>query len=314
MNTPAIHVRPMAVADHAAVNSILDELWGANALMLAQYRWHRGDWPVTPGLLRMTLVAERQRTVVGAATIFESTLHPALYIVLINVAPAWQGQGIGTALYDALAQRAADRPWMVKVSANDQRSIRFLERRGFRYATSSLIGVLDPASDSVQRWMHELPSDLSGVRIAALDEQDAPSRLALARMLYQLYAQYHRWNPPSDWTDERVLEIFLGPNTIVGSELWLLEGKTPIGAAVLFHEESLAQPDEAYLVHLGVLESQQRDVQPLTALLVRRELELAAMRRLRVRFEADDDYEPQRALYEAAPANQVSRELCVMRN
>lgn len=308
-----MRIRPMTVADHDAITLVLDKLWSQNRLMRSQYRWHRGDWPDTPDLLRRSFVAEESSDAVGAGTIIESTLHPAMYVVLINVSPDWQNQGIGTSLYDHLANLASDRPWLVKVCDGDHQSIRFLKRRGFSYVTSSLIGILDPKDDAVEVWQSELPSGISGFRIGGLDESSVGlSRLAMAKMLFRVYAQYHQWNPPGNWSEQQMEDVFLGPNTIVGSEVWAMDGEKPIGAAVLFREEAYSQPNEAYLVHIGVVEQEPQPARRMTAQLIKHEMAFAAEKGLRVRFEADDEYKPHRAFYESSPAIEVNRDLCIM--
>lgn len=52
----------------------------------------------------------------------------------------------------------------------------------------------------------------------------------------------------------------------------------------------------------------------ITAALIRRSLEFAADRGLRVCFEADDTYVPHRTLFERAPAIEVDRDFAIMAN
>ncbi len=91
-----------------------------------------------------------------------------------------------------------------------------------------------------------------------------------------------------------------------------MDGEKPIGAAVLFREETYSQPNEAYLVHIGVVKQEPELARRMVGQLIKHELALAAEKGLRVRFEADDEYKPHRALYESSPAIEVNRDLCVM--
>lgn len=308
-----MRIRQMTGEDQDRVTQIVDELWGHNKLIRSQYELHRADWVETRALLRTTVVVENSDAIVGVGTIFESSLHPAMYIALVNVRRSWQRRGVGAALYNHLADLASDKPWMIKVCDGDTQSVTFLEKRGFQYATSSFIGVIDPRQPTAAMWLQEFPESPAGFHVVSDRERpEGLTRLDLGTMLYRVYAQYHQWNPPGKWPEERIEEVFLGPNTIAGSELWAMDGERPIGAAVLFREDKYSRPDEAHLVHVGVVGQDFERERVLTAQLIRRELEIAAEMGLRVRFEADDEYRPHRALYEASPAREMNRDLQVM--
>lgn len=86
----------------------------------------------TSHLIRLTLVACADDPVIGAGTLFESTIHPRWLFVIMNVTPAWQRRDVGTRLYSALADLADACPWQAKMTRRDQAGGAFLIRRGFR--------------------------------------------------------------------------------------------------------------------------------------------------------------------------------------
>lgn len=303
----------MIPSDENRVAQLLQDLWGHNPLMLTQYRVHRSDWPQQTGLIRKTIVARQQDEVAGVGTLFESTLHPQFLMLVINVAQHWQRQGVGTQLYAALSSAAGDRSCFVKASRSDIAGQCFLERRGYREVSSTLTGVLKLDRAEVAAWAGTLPANIDGCRIVKLiDAPPGVSQLLVARLLAKIYAQYHAWNPPREWSDAEVVERFLGPATIYGSELCLIAGDTPIGAAVLFKDTLLPRPKEGYLVHVGVLGLDHPKAAELTHALIRAELEYAAANGLNVRFEADAEYIPHQQLYAAAPAVEIDQDLFIL--
>jgi GNAT superfamily N-acetyltransferase len=305
--------REMTPEDHEQVDRLVQSSWGNNVLMLSQYRVHRGDWPVVERPKRTSLVVCPESEIVGVGTVFESTLHPRMYLVAINVSRAWQRQGVGSCLYSALAHEASDKPWMVKLSRGDQAGRQFLQKRGFTEVADTWMGVLDPTEAATQVWLADLPGAVNGFEVLPLTECAATvTREQFAHELAQVYAQHHQWNPPSTWPPERVLEVFAGSATIAGSELCLLKDGRLIGAGVLFRDKEVSAPNEAYLVHVGVVDQPPVAAARLTHLLIRHEIEIAGRLKMRVRFEADREYIPHRQAFSSAPLVEVNHELYVM--
>jgi hypothetical protein len=156
--------------------------------------------------------------------------------------------------------------------------------------------------------MDELPKSMDGFHIEACP---AESLSEAAMVLAQVYTQFHQWNPPAPFSPERAQEIFCGEAMIPNSLLVMMKGDQMIGAANLMHNPSQPEANEGYLVHVGVI-GETDDA--LAAALIRRSIELAAARGLKVRFEADDTYQPHRALFEAAPAEDVDRDFGILCN
>ncbi|MCG8350864.1 MAG: hypothetical protein MI924_24085 [Chloroflexales bacterium] len=307
-------IRPFGDDDAAAVDRMLRDRWGHDPTMLAVYRIHRA-WPSHMPFIRQTLLATWKETVCGAGTIFESALHPQLPMLAINVASEWQRRGIGAALYTALAARGDGRPLLVKATRRDPAGQAFLYRRNFRPRISTLIGVLDPRQPAVQQWMHQLPYDVPGYTFRPLDDPERPTSLiTAARVHAAVYRRFHAWNPPIAESDEQALDHYCGPSVLNGSHLCVYTGTTLIGAANLFRDPARPDAAEGYLVHIGVVQKHQADADELTAALIRRSLEWATHHGLNVRFEADDTYQPHRAIFETAPAHEVDREFVLMTN
>ncbi len=99
--------------------------------------WLRArDETFDPKLLRVRVVAERDGQVVGWGQVGHRwwAYHPRKFNMRIEVEPAWQRTGIGSALYAKLAETLATwDPLLVEAGTREGRrhAIEFLERRGY---------------------------------------------------------------------------------------------------------------------------------------------------------------------------------------
>lgn len=309
----AYSIRAFQSGDESPVAGILHELWGRDPEMLHIYDHHK-DWQDPPtSLIRRTLVAESDASVVGMGTIFESTYSPHVLFLSIHVAPAFQRRGIGGSLFDRLVALGDSRPHTVKMKRTDGAGMSFLEKRGFSVAVDSLTGVIDLASEEAHRWIATLPSEANGLNIVSLgDPTCAATPLDLAWAQYHVYAQYHEWSPPAVPGDERVLQWFVG-DAIEGTNLCAFRNGELVGGGNLIATPfNPANGAEAYMVWVGVLESASCDTPQATGALIRRLLEKAARLGLRVRFESDSTYRPHRKILETAPILERSNDFCAM--
>jgi mycothiol synthase len=128
-------VRPFTPDDYPAIvavgaraipdyNTSADEMRFSDERREPHYRWHR-------------FVAERDGQIVGASVYgqFEDMYHPQTFWGNIYVDPAYQGRGIGAALYmEVLNGIAPYEPRSLRIEAREDqpRSLRFLADRGFR--------------------------------------------------------------------------------------------------------------------------------------------------------------------------------------
>jgi N-acetylglutamate synthase-like GNAT family acetyltransferase len=307
-----ITIRAFTSDDVEPVQHLLQELWGHDVTMLTMYNLHR-DWQPPSGLLRSTLVATNNSAVVGVGTVFESTLHPLMLMVTINVANKWQQQGIGTALFTALRQRSDRRPWFAKLTRRDSSGVEFLSKRGFRPIVSTLTGLLDVRQEAVRAWIMTLPDADPNYRILNLDACASSVSLADVALVHAaVYRQFHTWNPPVEESVEQALRHYCGPEVIAGSHFCAYEDTHLIGASNLITNPLQPAAREGYLVNVGVIHDGTRDADTPTRMLVRRTLEFAAAQKLPVRFEADDTYVPHRTAFEHAPATEIDGDFIIM--
>lgn len=135
-----VTVRPMRESDAAAV----DALWAGDVVPFSGAAMAWKLWESIPGAL---FVAEDESTgVVGYASLFERAMWRNTYApVRVKVEPAHRGQGIGEALWGALAparDRWAD-GFFGLVDEADEESRRTLARHGVRELGLHIVRVLD---------------------------------------------------------------------------------------------------------------------------------------------------------------------------
>jgi GNAT superfamily N-acetyltransferase len=312
MSRPAPIIRPFEQRDAEPLAALLRSLWAHDPTMLALYGSMHRVWQAAP-LIRQTLVAAVDDTPIGAGTLFESTIHPRMLMVTLNVAEQWQRQGIGSWLWAALGALGNRRPWLAKLTGRDPAGISFLRRRGFRRLAGTLSGVLDPAQAAVQEWLRRLPEVPAGYRILKIDA--APATLAEVALLHAaIYRQAHGWNPPIEESAAAALAHYCGPNVLPGSQLCVYCGEKLVGAANLIANPFQPSDHEAYLVNLGTVELPPADAELLTGALIRESLRLAAERGLRLRFEADDAHQPFQSWLLHAPAAERDPDFVIMGN
>ncbi|MEO5953814.1 MAG: GNAT family N-acetyltransferase, partial [Chloroflexia bacterium] len=299
-------------ADAPAVDSILAEIWDHDPEMRHVYEYHK-NWQDPPtSLIRQTLVAESQGQVIGVGTIFESTYSPHVLFLSIHVTPSLQRKGVGTTLYNALVALGDARPSTVKMNRKDVAGMSFLAKHEFSPAVNTLRGVIDPSTESVKDWLSTLPSEVDGFVVENLDDPNCKTTsLEAAKMHFRVYQQYHAWSPPAVPNDERALVWFLG-EAVSGTNLCAYWHGELIGAANLIATPFGSDGSEAYLVWIGVLENLGLDTETLTAVLIRRLIEIADRLGLKVRFEADNTYVPHRKILEQAPTNEGDNDFIAM--
>jgi GNAT superfamily N-acetyltransferase len=311
-----VQFRALQETDTEQIETLLHSLWGHDPSMLAAYSMHR-IWPAG-GFLRRSLVAVDGDALIAAATIFQSSFHPSYLYVIINVAHERQRQGIGSALLARLRSVAPGHGLMAKATQRDTAGMRFLRKHGFHIAVHSSTGLIDPQSPDAKRWLEGMPTSVDGFEIMPWDsDKGAVTRLDLARQHAAVYAGFHTWNPLAALSDQVVLARFGGEDVIEGSTLLVLRDGMLCGAASLIRNPFAAsaqgeEASEAYLVNIGVTGVPEPQSNQLTAALIRRSIEWAGVNGYRVRFEADDTYQPHYTLFSAAPATEVDRDLVAL--
>lgn len=298
-----VTIRPCADRDLEAIAALVEASWSHDATLSAIYTQSHRVWQ-SNGLIRHTLVATVDDTLVGVGTLFESTIHPRMLFVTLNVAPGWQRRGLGSQLWAALVAMGDERPWIAKMTRRDQAGMSFLHQRGFKPLVSTLTGLLDPAAPDVQAWIAGLPREAPDYQI--LGFEDASATLEEVALVHAaIYRQAHAWNPPIEESVAGAIAHYCGPNVLAGSQLCVYHDEQLVGAANLIRHPFEPESGEAYLVNLGVVDLPTADADPLTDALIRRSLLFAAERGLHVRFEADDPHQPFQSRLLQAPASEV---------
>ena len=310
MQQAEVTIRPCTEQDLAAIAALIEALWTHDATMRVIYTQSHRVWH-SNGPIRQTLVATLNDALIGVGTLFESTIHPQMLFITLNVAGGWQRRGIGSQLWDALEALSDERPWIAKMTRRDSAGMGFLQQRGFKPLVSTLHGLLDPALPAVQAWIAGLPIEASGYEIIQFEDASATqSDVALTHAA--IYRQAHAWNPPIEESVEGAIAHYCGPNVIAGSQLCVYRSDRLVGAANLIAHPFEPESGEAYLVNLGVVALPAADANTLTGALIRRSLEFAAARGLRVRFEADDPHQPFQSWLLHAPAGDVDHDFTIM--
>lgn len=105
---------------------------------------------------RRTLVAEDHGDVLGMATLLLSPVHRDCYYAEVEVEPEVRRQGIGRALFEALAG-VAPHPYPVLTRAMSSRPVReaFASAVGFRVVMRCPAPQVNPTSTAVDRWIEE---------------------------------------------------------------------------------------------------------------------------------------------------------------
>lgn len=310
MQQSELTIRPCVEQDLPAIAALIEALWPHDATMRVIYTQSHRVWPGS-ALIRQTLVATVDGALVGVGTLFESTIHPRMLFITLNVASAWQRRGIGSRIWAALEALSDNRPWIAKMTRHDPAGMSFLHKRGFKPLVSTLHGLLDPAAPAVRSWIASLPIAVPGYQI--IEFEDAPAKTADVALVHAaIYRQAHEWNPPIEERVEGAIAHYCGPNVIAGSQLCVYRDGQLVGAANLIAHPFEPESGEAYLINLGVVALPAADADLLTGALIRRALEFAAARGLRVRFEADDPHQPFQSWLLHAPADEVDHDFTIM--
>jgi GNAT superfamily N-acetyltransferase len=207
------------------------------------------------------LVAELDGAVVGAASHsqFEGMYHPRRFSVSAIVHPAFQGRGIGRALYARLLEALAlHDPLSARANVREDfaRSVRFLADRGFVEDSRSWESRLDVATfDPAPFAGAEARAGAAGITFATMDElqrRDPDHR----QKLYELDVEATKDEPHPEPITEPSREsydgwVFDSPNYLPEGNFVALDGDRYVGMSTL--RTSQADPTELYVGFTGVL-------------------------------------------------------------
>lgn len=236
-------IRPFRPADYPAIAEIRNATWTDDPVLAETLQ--SNDSRIKPGLILRRLVAERHGQVLGNAVFYhmEWMHHPQKFGVGISVHPEHQGQGIGTALYDAvMAELQTYNPIKLLTStrADKPEALRFAEKRGFHETFRAWESRLELSRFEPAHWAKDVQRVLDlGYQIKSLAElMDDPD---YQRKMYELdhAGSYDIPLPPGEVftfpTQERYWET-VRSNPDFDPQLWFLVVKDSeyLGVSMLF--------------------------------------------------------------------------------
>ena len=149
LDSPAFRIRSMTVAD-------LDAMLALAASLPEMPRWSREVY-----LAALTSDAMPQRIAFGAVATGTDALAgfavagmipPESELECIGIAPAFQRQGVATALWNALARELHRRQvieTLLEVRASNRRALSFYQKLGFSETARRLRYYADPPEDAI---------------------------------------------------------------------------------------------------------------------------------------------------------------------
>lgn len=137
--------------DYTAVVAIDNAVWPVPGSTVAQ-RKHR-DEAFDEEYFQQRMVAEARGEMVGVISMMEPfwSYRPGKYVFELDVHPAWERRGIGSALYarmQAMLQERTPAPALLVTNTREDKpqGIRFLQKRGFRQTMRWPVSEINPST------------------------------------------------------------------------------------------------------------------------------------------------------------------------
>ena len=190
----SVRIRPFTAADYSGITDVANAVYREYPGTVEELRF--GDDHRDPKCKFQRWVAEQDGGIVGVGEYSQSPsmYHPRKFWIELTVHPAWQGKGIGAALYDqVMAALQPFDPLSLRAGTREDmaRGVRFLERRGFREDMRAWESRLDVAAfDPTPYNGLEEQVRAQGIEIQTLKELVAdPER---DRKLYELHRELQK--------------------------------------------------------------------------------------------------------------------------
>ena len=259
-------IRPFEKTDdeYAAVVALSRAVWPDYQETVEE--WKHNDETRDPQYPFQRLVAEIEGKIVASAIYCEPawSYRPGKFFIMGSVHPDHRAQGIGTALYDHIMERLAERDPVTLTSAsreNQVAGIRFLTRRGFQQTLRAPVSQLDVPNFQEEKYAGLAEKmEKQGIKILSLREIDALDP-DWKRKLWELKWELLQDVPTTDQLTKQPFEVFversLGrPGFNPDAQFVAMDGDCWVGATALWVAQ--AEPEKLHTGLTGVVRSHRR--------------------------------------------------------
>jgi GNAT superfamily N-acetyltransferase len=226
-------IREFQLSDANAVQNVLDQVWQNQSSYVTR-------------LSKRTVsafVAVDKTGVCGYSSLFTNPNHPERDYIGVHILPVFRNHGLGTRLLEALKPRFRAGRKLQTITTFPEAQ-RFLEHRGFLELMRTYEPMLQVSKANLPETV--LPSGYSIETLAA----GRFSRLEVARLHAQIYAEQHTWNPTATINDQEMLEDFMDDDVAPEALHLIVFRDQPVAVSSL-----RGQIPEMDLMWFGVLNS-----------------------------------------------------------
>ena len=215
--TPSIEIRQFSTQDRPAIEQVLQAIWTNDVGAISYYMPREAL--VKSDEFHYSLVAEHMNeensSLIGIASASCYSSHPTHIDLNINVHPNFQAQGVGKLLFEKISKKLQSQPKLPFMSATyeDQgRAIAFLEDRGYHEWGRTYLPRLDVTKVDLDTLKQRLEHvEAIGYQILTMNDlaSDKKRDEKLGDLIFEIYANIHPKNPPSQKMYEQRQEIFV---------------------------------------------------------------------------------------------------------
>lgn len=241
----SLEIRQFRADDYPSLVEIFNAIDPESPQTVAELRFHDEHRDADKVFGR--LVATRDGRVVGAADYghFTEGFHPRKFFVGVSVHPAFERQGVGSALYDAvIAALEAHDPIRLRSGTREDRTaaLRFLEQRGFVEVMRGWESHLDVAAfDPTPFAGVEERVIASGIQLTSVAQLQADP--AWVEKFYEMHTDIDRDVPSADPYSPPTLDHFRAhivgnPGFLPDGNFIALDGEKWVAMSALWQSET----------------------------------------------------------------------------
>jgi GNAT superfamily N-acetyltransferase len=206
-------IRTATFDDYPAIAKVYDAAYPEGLSFADSKMWKYYDQNLDPKYKRVRYAVETDGRVVAGASMFivVDLYHPRKFFMTMAVHPDQQGQGIGTALYDhVIAALQQHDPLCLRSGCREdmEKSVRFLEKRGFREDERAWESYLDLATCDTSE-VAGAAARLSSEGISIKTLEDIQREPGWERKLHELFVHVEADMPMTDTYTPVSLDEFL---------------------------------------------------------------------------------------------------------